>query len=214
MHFTFASLVSLTLILSSPTVRAFPDVSVPSQCTAGFTAGSDTVLLTVPYPPAAVLDVVADFQNLTWSGNPPSTVTLNGTDNQPGTAREYSLDGLTVVETLLQYYRPPLSCRGFPNTPPPPPFPFDTTYVEAHNTAQVDYDGNNVYLPFDGLSARSTCRGNATVLNYTTQFCANDAPSAQSQLHTVHTQDLQNVQAMLGNASFSSCQDLSTQTCG
>lgn len=192
--------------------QGFPIVTVPASCTDGFTPGSSTALLTVPYSPQAVIGIVGDFQNLTWSGNAPSTVTLNGTDNTVGTARQYSLNGLNVVETLFQYYKPALNCQGYPLQPDPSVGPSDLSYAEAHNTAQIDFNGNNVYIPFDGISVTVSCQGKASTLNYTANFCANDAGSAQTQLDTLHAQDLQNVQAMLGNASSTDCNTIASAT--
>ena len=210
--FTGALPLSLTTLIYASVANGFPSVSVPATCTNGFTAGSDTVLLTVPYPPAQVLAIIDDFKNLTWSGNPPDTVTLNGTDNTPGTAREYTLSGLNVVETLFTYYRPNLNCAGFA-IQPQWPFTPDFAYVEAHNTAQVNFNGNNAYIPYDGINVKTTCGGTASILNYTSHFCANDADSAASELHAIHTQDLAMVQSMLGNDSFTSCAGLSTNSC-
>jgi hypothetical protein len=47
-------------------------------CKDGFTAGTDTVLYTIPYTYSQVLSIIGSYKNLTWSGNPPDTVTLNG----------------------------------------------------------------------------------------------------------------------------------------
>jgi hypothetical protein len=79
---------------------------LPAGCVSGYTAGTDTVLLTVPYTYTQVLSIIGDYQNLTWSGNPKNTVTLNGTDNTVGTARTYDTAGAHVIETITVYDKP------------------------------------------------------------------------------------------------------------
>lgn len=69
------------------------NVTVPSTCIDGYMSGTDTVLFTVPYTYDQVLSVIGNYSNLTWSGSPPGSVTLNGTDNTVGTARTYDLAG-------------------------------------------------------------------------------------------------------------------------
>ena len=171
------------------------------------------MLLTVPYPPARVVEIIGDFQNLTWSGSPPDTVTLNGTDNQVGTARAYTLSGLDVVETLSEYYRPSLNCFGTPYQPNVARYAVNMAYVEAHTFAEASFEGDKVYMPFDGISVASTCLGNASVLNYTANFCATNVSMTQSLLHSLHMQDLDNVQAELGNNSYTSCVGLWSGSC-
>lgn len=182
------SLALLSLPLS--VVRA-QDVHVPPTCTGNFSAGSDTVLLTLPYTYNSVMTIISNFQNLTWSGNPPDTVRLNGTNNTPGTARSYSLQGIPTVETLVTYSRPP--CPG--------------PYVEVHNTARVDYTAFDVsaYMPFDGTSVTSDCLGKASVINMTTHFCSTNVPLAQKLLHQVHLADAMEVGKMLGGGTFQGC---------
>ena len=79
---------------------------LPAGCVSGYTAGTDTVLLTIPYTYTQVLSIIGDYQNLTWSGNPKNTVTLNGTDNTVGTARTYDTAGAHVIETITVYDKP------------------------------------------------------------------------------------------------------------
>ena len=79
---------------------------LPDGCVDGYQAGTDTVLLTVPYTYEQVLSIIGSYQNLTWSGSPFDTVTLNGTDNTVGTARTYDIAGAHVIETITVYEKP------------------------------------------------------------------------------------------------------------
>lgn len=79
---------------------------LPDGCVDGYQAGTDTVLLTVPYTYQQVLSIIGSYQNLTWSGSPFDTVTLNGTDNTVGTARTYDIAGAHVIETITVYEKP------------------------------------------------------------------------------------------------------------
>ncbi|KAK5002417.1 hypothetical protein LTR16_006643, partial [Cryomyces antarcticus] len=81
---------------------------IPSMnpCIPGYTAGSDTVIFTTPYTYAQVMSIIGSYQNLTWSGSPDGSVSLNGTDNTVGTARTYDVSGAHVVETLTLYSKP------------------------------------------------------------------------------------------------------------
>ncbi|KAL9051240.1 MAG: hypothetical protein Q9162_006129 [Coniocarpon cinnabarinum] len=184
------------------------DVTVPSSCTSDYAEGVDTTLLTVPYPPSAVIDIIGSFKNLTWSAVPADNVTLNGTNNEINTARAYSLSGLPVTETLVDYYRPDLTCFGVPFRAQTSRYPADVAFSEQHNAARIDFEGDLVYMPAIVLSASSRCLGGATLLNYTSQFCATDGPKTASTLHELHTTDFQMVQAMLGNASYTGCDGL------
>lgn len=106
-------------LLALPVLAATQQVTVPTTCTDGFSAGTDTVIFTVPYTYNQVISIIGSYKNLTWSGNPDNTVTLNGTDNTVGTARTYDTAGAHVIETILEYSKPP--------SPGP--------YNEVHNTA-------------------------------------------------------------------------------
>jgi hypothetical protein len=106
-------------LLVLPVLAAAQQVTIPTTCTDGFTAGTDTVIFTVPYTYNQVISIIGSYKNLTWSGNPDNTVTLNGTDNTVGTARTYDTAGAHVIETILEYSKPP--------SPGP--------YNEVHNTA-------------------------------------------------------------------------------
>ena len=79
---------------------------LPDGCVDGYEAGTDTVLFTVPYTYQQVLSIIGSYQNITWSGSPPNTVTLNGTDNTIGTARTYDIAGAHVIETITVYEKP------------------------------------------------------------------------------------------------------------
>lgn len=49
---------------------------LPAGCVDGYSAGTDTVLYSVPYPYAQVMSIIGSFKNLTWSGNPDNTVMI------------------------------------------------------------------------------------------------------------------------------------------
>ena len=46
-----------------------------------------------------VMSIIGSFRNITWSGSPYDSVTLNGTDNTVGTARTYNIDGEMLDQT-------------------------------------------------------------------------------------------------------------------
>ncbi|KAL2058549.1 hypothetical protein ABVK25_001277 [Lepraria finkii] len=79
---------------------------LPAGCVDGYTAGTDTVLFTVPYTYAQVLSIIGDYRNLTWSGKTLNTGTLNVTDNMVDTARTYDTAGAHVIETITVYDKP------------------------------------------------------------------------------------------------------------
>lgn len=165
------------------------NVTVPTTCTGNFSAGSDEVLFTVPYTYTQVLSIIGNYSNLTWSGSPANSVTLNGTDNTVGTARTYDLQGAHVVETILEYSKPP--------APGP--------YVEVHNTAQLTFAGVEVYIPFDGTVVTSVCDGRASMFNFTANFCATNATLAGGLLHQLHLGDAETVGKFLGGQNFTDC---------
>jgi hypothetical protein len=51
-------------------------------CIAGYSPGNDTVIFTTPYTYAQVISIIGDYKNITWSGSPYDSVTLNGTDSE------------------------------------------------------------------------------------------------------------------------------------
>ena len=91
---------------SSPFATFNQTGRLPDGCVDGYQAGTDTVLFIVPYTYQQVLSIIGSYQNITWSGSPPNTVTLNGTDNTVGTARTYDIAGAHVVETITVYEKP------------------------------------------------------------------------------------------------------------
>ena len=163
---------------------------LPEGCVPGYSAGTDTVLYTVPYTYTGVLSIIGSFKNLTWSGNPDDTVTLNGTDNTIGTARTYDSGGAHVVETLTVYNKPAAG-----------------SYEEVHTLAPIYIPMANVsiYGDYDGTTATPTCDGAATAFNFTINFCATNATLAAGILHMLHLTDAQTVGVFLGNQNFTSC---------
>ena len=111
----FESILSFSLAIiqaaaqggsSSPSAIFNQTGRLPDGCVDGYQAGTDTVLFTVPYTYQQVLSIIGSYQNITWSGSPPDTVTLNGTDNTIGTARTYDIAGAHVIETITVYEKP------------------------------------------------------------------------------------------------------------
>jgi hypothetical protein len=176
------------------------DVTVPSMCEAGFTAGTDEALVTIPYTFDQVMSIIGSYKNLTWSGNPDDTVTLNGTDNTVGTARTYDLAGAHVIETLLTYSKP---------AAPGP-------YNEVHNTALLSVPAYNVslYIPYDGTVVSSVCDGMASMFNFTAHFCGTNATTVGMLLHELHSGDALTVGKFLGGMNFTSCASLAMMNNG
>lgn len=193
--FTLPVLLSM---LSLPFQVSAQNVTVPTTCEPPYLSGTDTVLYTVPYTYDQVLSIIGSYKNLTWSGNPDDTVTLNGTDNTVGTARSYSLQGLPLIETILTYDSPP----GGP-------------YYENHNVALLTVPrpasagGNfSVYFPLDATTVMSVCGGAATSFNLTAGFCSDNVTAAAAIIHAAHTFDVTTVGVFLGNETFTSCEAL------
>ena len=157
-------------------------------------AGTDEAIVTVPYTYDQVMSVIGSYKNLTWSGNPDDTVTLNGTDNTVGTARTYDLAGAHVIETILTYDKPP--------SPGP--------YNEVHNTANLSVPAYNLslYIGYDGTVVSSVCDGKASMFNFTAHFCASNATLAAGLLHQLHSNDALTVGKFLGGMNFTSCEAL------
>lgn len=130
---------------------------------------------------------------LAWLTRGQDTVTLNGTDNTPGTARSYLLQGIPTTETLMMYEKP--------TTGP---------YQEVHNTALVNFGAIGAYIMYDGTHVTPTCGGQASVFNMTASFCSNAPAQAEALLHQVHLADILNVGRMLGGRNFTTCADLTT----
>jgi hypothetical protein len=182
-------LTTLSTILALFSLASAQNVTVPTTCTGNFSAGVDQVLYTVPYTYNEVMSIIGSYKNLTWSGNPPNTVVLNGTDNTVGTARTYHLDGLTVIETILKYSKPPA------------PGPYD----EVHNTALLNAGPFSFYIPYDGTTVKEYCNGKASQFNFTAHFCSTNVTAASGLLHMVHLGDAETVGQFLGGKNFTSC---------
>jgi hypothetical protein len=183
--------------LAAAGIAAQNNASSANGCNDGFYPGTDTVIFTVPYTYAQVMSIIGDYQNLTWSGSPAGSVTLNGTDNTVGTARTYDIAGAHVVETITTYIKPP-------NGP----------YEEIHELALLTIPSANVsfYGDYDGTTVTPICNGAASTFNFTINFCASNATLAGTVLHMIHLTDAQTVGVFLGGQNFSSCAALSNST--
>ncbi len=188
---------------------------LPAGCVNGYSAGTDTVLYSVPYTYAQVMSIVGSFKNLTWSGNPdntvrallqafveeltPAQVTLNGTNNQIGTARTYSTAGAYVIETITVYDKPAAG-----------------PYNEVHTLAPLSISAANLsfYAAYDGTVVTPICGGYASQFNLTINFCATNATAAASILHMLHLTDATTVGVFLGNQNFTSCAALNSSSSG
>ena len=188
---------TLLPVIAAAGIAAQNNASSPNGCNDGFYPGTDTVIFTVPYTYAQVMSIIGDYQNLTWSGSPAGSVTLNGTDNTVGTARTYDIAGAHVVETITTYSKPP-------NGP----------YEEIHVLALLTIPSANVsfYGDYDGTTVTPICNGAASTFNFTINFCASNATLAGSVLHMIHLTDAQTVGVFLGGQNFSSCAALSNST--
>ena len=152
------------------------------------------------------MSIIGSFKNLTWSGSPdntvvityieikegltPEQVTLNGTDNQIGTARTYATAGAYVVETITVYEKPTAG-----------------PYNEVHTLAPLSITTANLsfYSAYDGTVVAPICGGTASRFNFTINFCATNATLAASVLHMIHLADATTVGVFLGNQNFTSC---------
>ncbi|KAI4135454.1 MAG: hypothetical protein LQ347_000673 [Umbilicaria vellea] len=183
------TLVSSTLLCVAGAL-AQHNTSTANGCNNGYYPGTDTVIYTVPYTYQQVLSIIGDYQNLTWSGSPAGSVTLNGTTNTVGTARTYDIAGAHVIETITEYSKPA-------NGP----------YVEVHTLAPLTVPAANVsfYGDFDGTVVTPTCNGAASTFNFTINFCASNAMVAAQTLHQLHLTDAQTVGVFLGGQNFTSC---------
>ena len=190
-----ASIFLCALLTAAATAQS--NASTANGCDDGFFPGSDTVIFTTPYTYQQVLSIIGDYKNITWSGSPYDTVTLNGTDNTVGTSRTYDLDGAHVVETITTYSKP-----------------LNGPYEEIHSLALITVPSANVslYADYDGTTATPVCNGLATTFNFTANFCATNASVAAALLHTLHLTDAQTVGVFLGGQNFSSCAALTTGT--
>ncbi|KUJ08292.1 uncharacterized protein LY89DRAFT_339816 [Mollisia scopiformis] len=188
---------NIAIALIAAGVAAQNNASTANGCNDGFYPGTDTVIFTVPYTYAQVMSIIGDYKNITWSGSPYDTVTLNGTDNTVGTARTYDIDGAHVVETITTYSKSP-------NGP----------YDEIHVLSLITIPEANVsiYADYDGTTVTPICSGAASTFNFTINFCATNASLAGSILHTLHLTDAQTVGVFLGGQNFSSCGTIANAT--
>lgn len=194
----FSLLVLGTAALDSSPFSIFAQTDrLPDGCVDGYSAGSDTVLYTVPYTYSQVLSIIGSYKNLTWSGNPDNTVSLNGTNNKVGTARTYNTSGAHVIETITVYDKPVAG-----------------PYEEIHTLAPLTVPAYNVsfYAAYDGTTATAICNGAATAFNLTINFCATNVTTATAVLHSLHMADVQTVGVFLGNQNFTYCEAISTTT--
>lgn len=184
------------LALAFATLAASQDVTVPTTC-GNFTAGTDEVLFTVPYTYDEVMSIIGNYSNLTWSGSPEGSVTLNGTDNTVGVARTYDLMGLHIIEVILEYSKPA--------SPGP--------YNEVHNTALLTIPTANnleIFIPYDGTVVTSVCDGKASMFNFTAHFCSSNADTSigGGLLHMLHLGDAETVGKFLGGQNYTGCEAL------
>ena len=87
-------------LLFAPLAFAQHNASTANGCNDGFFPGTDTVIFTTPYTYQQVMSIIGDYKNISWSGSPYDTVTLNGTDNTVGTARNYQIAGKKRIGTV------------------------------------------------------------------------------------------------------------------
>ena len=187
----------LSALFCAVGIAAQNNASTSNGCNDGFFPGSDTVIFTTPYTYAQVMSIIGDYKNITWSGSPYDTVTLNGTDNTVGTARTYDIDGAHVVETITVYSKPA-------NGP----------YEEIHTLELLTIPSANVSFSadYDGTTVIPVCNGMASSFNFTVNFCATNATLAGGILHMLHLTDAQTVGVFLGGNNFTSCAALSNST--
>jgi len=184
------STILSSVLLAAAGVLAQHNASTANGCSDGYYPGTDTVLYSVPYTYAQVMSIIGSYKNLTWSGSPDNTVSLNGTDNTVGTARTYDLGGAHVIETITVYEKPAAG-----------------PYVEVHTLAPITIAAANVtfYADFDGTTVTPICGGAASAFNFTIDFCATNATLAASVAHMIHLADATTVGVFLGGQNFISC---------
>jgi hypothetical protein len=144
------------------------------------------------------MSIIGSFRNITWSGSPYDTVSLNGTDNTVGTARTYDILGAHVVETIILYSKPP---NG----------PYDEVHaLNLPPAAPVTLPSYNIsfYGDYDGTTAVEACGGLVSTFNFTVDFCATNATLGAALLHSIHLSDAQTVGKFLGGQNFTTCEAL------
>lgn len=102
MKFSTLLPILLPILVGTTGIAAQNNASTTNGCNDRFYPGTDTVIFTVPYTYAQAMSIIGDYQNLTWSGSPAGSVTLNGTDNTVGTARTYDIAGFTSLRRSLR----------------------------------------------------------------------------------------------------------------
>lgn len=129
----------------------------------------------------------------------PAQVTLNGTNNQIGTARTYSTSGAYVIETITVYDKPAAG-----------------PYNEVHTLAPLTVPAANLsfYAAYDGTVVTPICGGSASQFNLTINFCATNVTAAASVLHMLHLTDATTVGVFLGNQNFTSCGAINSTSSG
>lgn len=66
---TFAISLAVTCVTAQDPFQIYNQTQrLPDGCIDGYTAGSDTVIYTVPYTYKQVLSIIGSFKNLTWWG--------------------------------------------------------------------------------------------------------------------------------------------------
>ena len=60
------ALATVSAVAQDPFTTYNQTKRLPVGCVDGYTAGSDTVLYTVPYTYTQVLSIIGSFKNLTW----------------------------------------------------------------------------------------------------------------------------------------------------
>lgn len=215
---------------------AYPPISTPTilppsnPCIYGYTSGALHTTYTLPYNLTTILPHISSFGNIDWTGQidpDTSSVALNGTDNEPGTARAYTLaDGARLVETLLSYSSSPAS-QGTSSSGSSA-----AQLVEVHSIAHLyqplDRDATNVSLTSDSVeyaapngtfgfyaardamrvsgacgSSSSSSAGQAaaaTTFDFSADFCATDADAAARWFRARHLNAMATLGRMLGGA--------------
>jgi hypothetical protein len=166
-------------------------------CPQGLLPGRDEVIFTIPYTYTQAMSIIGSYQNLTWSGSPEGSVSLDGPDNTVGTTRTYDIAGAHVVEKITVYQKPAAG-----------------PYVEIHTLALLSIPSVNVSFsaPYDGTTVTSICDGKASTFNFTALFCASNVTVAQATLHQIHLTDAQTVGVFLGGKNFTSCAALASSS--
>ncbi|CZT01373.1 uncharacterized protein RAG0_09042 [Rhynchosporium agropyri] len=188
------SSILLSIVASVSIISAQKNASTSKSCPEGFYPGTDTVIYTTPYTYAQVMSIIGDYQNLTWSGSPEGSVSLDGPTNTVGTTRTYDIAGAHVIEKIAAYSK---AAKG--------------PYEEIHTLGLLTIPAANVSFSadYDGTTVTPTCDGKASILNFTASFCATNASAAESVLHMLHLTDAETVGKFLGGKNFTTCKAIS-----